>query len=254
MSSSGSAGASHAGDKTMHKVRGWLPTVISGMALLGSALSLWETTFKQAEMQLHVSDNIYYTRDPYGSFEVLIVPVTIANGGARDGTVLSLALDVKNSTNGQSKRFKSTYMAKAQYFGGRDDVNTNQRRPKLPFAPLSVAGHGAFTGTLLFYPADAPEKTVVDSDSKVEMTLTVELLSGTSWLDRLIAASPPPPATLEAEVSNYVVGVLISGYIMPLKVKLHAPSASAAQTLGDPAQTRTGPAVPTPSPTSGGRS
>src|SRR5262245_39913455 len=122
MSSSEGAEGSDAGDNATPKVRGWLPTAISAMALLGSALSLWESTFKQADIKLYVSDNIYYTRDPWGSYEVLIVPVTLANRGARDGAVLSLALDVKNSTSGKTKRFKSTYMAEAQYFGGRDDV------------------------------------------------------------------------------------------------------------------------------------
>src|SRR5215475_6680894 len=133
-------------DTTPRTIRLWLATTFSGLALLGSGLSLWESTLKQAEVKLYVSDNIFFARDPWGSYEVLIVPITIANRGARDGAVLSLALNVKNSTNGKSKKFKSTYMAEAQYFGGRDDVSANLRRPKLPFAPLSVAGHGAFTG------------------------------------------------------------------------------------------------------------
>ena len=125
----------------------------------------------------------------------------------------------KNSTTSQSKKFKSTYMAEAQYFGGRDDVSTNQRRPKLPFAPLSVAGHGVFTGTILFYPTDAPEKKVVDPMTKIDMTLTVGLLLGTDWFDRFLSTALPSPATIEADVANYVPGVLIGGYIMPLKVK-----------------------------------
>src|SRR5499426_2064484 len=225
------------GDKATRSVRRWLPSTISGVALLGSALSLWESTLKQADIKLYVSDNIYFTRDPWGSYEVLIVPVTIANRGARDGAVLSLALDVKNSTNGKSKMFKSTYLAEAQYFGGRDDVSANIRRPKLPFAPLSVAGHGAFTGTLLFYPADDPEQKVVDPNSKVEMTLTVGVLTGTSWLDRLISPSPPPPVTIETELPNYREGILIGGWIMPLKVKVGAASASAAQAQSQPPTT-----------------
>ena len=240
--------ASRSGDKATFRFRALLPTAISAMALLGSAVSMWETTIKQAEVRLYVSDNIFFTRDPYGSYEVLMIPVTLANRGARDGTVLSLALDVKNLATNESKRFKSTYMADARWFSGRDDLNANQRRPKVPFAPVSVAGHGAFTGALLFYPADNPEKKVVDSNSKIEMTLTAGLLSGTGWLDRLLAAAPPPPVTIEAEVAEYRVGVLIGGYIMPLKVKLDASSAAAAQPDGQP------PSTTAPSPTAGGRS
>jgi hypothetical protein len=235
-------------DTTPRALRLWLAPMFSGLALLGSVVSMWETTIKQAEVRLHVSDNIYFTRDPWGSYEVLMIPVTLANRGARDGTVLSLALDVKNLATNESKRFKSTYLADARWFSGRDDVNANQRRPKVPFAPVSIAGHGVFTGTLLFYPADNPEKKVVDSNSKIEMTLTAGLLSGTGWLDRVLAAAPPPPVTIEAEVAEYRVGILIGGYIMPLKVKLDASSAAAAQPDGQP------PSTTAPSPTAGGRS
>jgi hypothetical protein len=214
--------------------RALLPTAISAMALLGSALSMWETTIKQAEVRLYVSDNIYFTRDPYGSYEVLVIPLTLANRGARDGTILSLALDVKNRATNESKRFKSTYMADAQWFGGRDDTSANLKRPKVPFAPVSVAGRGAFTGTLLFYPADNPEKKVVDSNSKIEMTLTVGVLSGGGWLDRLLSAASPPPVTIEAEVAEYRVGMLLIGNILPLKVKFATPSTAAAQPDGHP--------------------
>ena len=235
-------------DTTPRALRLWLAPMFSGLALLGSVVSMWETTIKQAEVRLHVSDNIYFTRDPWGSYEVLMIPVTLANRGARDGTVLSLALDVKNLATNESKRFKSTYTADAKWFGSRDDVSANLRRPKVPFAPVSVAGRGAFTGTLLFYPADNPEKKVVASNSKIEMTLTAGLLSGTGLLDRLLAAAPPPPVTIEAEVAEYRVGILIGGYIMPLKVKLDASSAAAAQPDGQP------PSTTAPSPTAPGRS
>jgi len=206
-------------DTTPRALRLWLAPMFSGLALIGSVVSMWETTIKQPEIGLHVSDNIYFTRDPWGSYEVLVIPVTLANRGARYGTVLTLSLDVKNLTTNQSKRFKSTYTADGSWFGGRDDVSANLRRPKVPFAPVSVAGRGAFTGTLLFYPADDPEKKVLDANSKVEMTLTAGVLSGSSWLDRLFSAAPPPPVTIQAEVADYRVGILMSGYIMALKIK-----------------------------------
>jgi hypothetical protein len=223
-----------------------LPTAISAIALVGSVVSMWETTIKRAEVKLHVSDNIYFTRDPYGSYEVLIIPVTLSNRGARDGTVLTLALDVKNLTSNQSKRFKSTYSVDAKWFSGKDDLTANLRRPKVPFAPVSVAGHGAFTGTLLFYPVDDPEKRVVDSKSQIEMTLTAGLLSENSWLDRLLAPPPPPPVTMAAEVGEYNVGRLIGGYIMSLKVKLDVASTAAAQPDGQRPPNATAPTAPSP--------
>jgi hypothetical protein len=241
--------ASNSVNKVILKSRAFLPTAISAIALIGSVVSMWETTIKQAEVRVHVSDNIYFTRDPYGSYEVLIIPVTLSNRGARDGTVLTLALDVKNLKSNQSKRFKSTFTADASWFSGRDDLTANLRRPKVPFAPVSVAGHGAFTATLLFYPVDDPEKRVVDSNSKIEMTMTAGLLSANGWLDRLLSAPPPPPVAMEADVAEYNVGRLIGGYIMPLKTKLDVPLASAAQPDG-----QRPPNASAPTPTSPGRS
>jgi len=239
---------SASGDTPPRTFRLWLAPMFSGLALIGSVVSMWETTIKQAEVGVHVSDNIYFTRDPWGSYEVLVIPVTLANRGARYGTVLTLSLDVKNLTTNQSKRFKSTYTADANWFGGRDDVTANIRRPKVPFAPVSVAGRGAFTGTLLFYPADDPEKKVIDSNSKIEMTLTTGVLPGSSWLDRLLSAPPPPPVTIQAEVPEYRVGIVIGGYVMPLKVKLDTPSTAAVQPDGQL------PSTTAPSPTAAGRS
>ena len=241
--------ASTSGDKVTRTARAFLPTAISAMALVGSIVSMWETTMKQAEVKLHVSDNIYFTRDPYGSYEVLIIPVTLANRGARDGTVLTLSLDVKNLTTNQSKRFKSTYTIDAKWFSGRDDVSANLRRPKVPFAPVAVAGRGAFTGTLLFYPAEDPEKKVVDSNSKIEMTMTAGILSGNGWLDRLLSAPPPPPVTIEADIAEYRVGILIGGYVMPLKVKFDGASTAAVQPDG-----QRPPNATAPTPASPGRS
>src|SRR5262245_52274467 len=93
------------GDKATRSARRWLRSKSSCVARIGSALCVWESTLKQADIKLYVSDNSYFSRDPWGSYEVLIVPVTIANRGARDGAVLSLALDVKNSTHGKRKIF-----------------------------------------------------------------------------------------------------------------------------------------------------
>ena len=81
-----------ANEEAMHGRGGWITVVVSGVALIGSLFSMWQTTLKQPQISFYVSENIQYTRDPYGSFEVLAVPITIANGGARDGAVLSMQL------------------------------------------------------------------------------------------------------------------------------------------------------------------
>jgi hypothetical protein len=204
-------------DAAMHGRGNWLMAAVSGLALTGSVVSLWETTLKQPVISIYVSENILYTRDPYGPFEVLAVPVTIANGGARDGAVLSLRLEVKNPTTGKMERFTSAYMADAQYFGSRDDLAARLKRSKVPFAPISVSGRSAFTGTILFYSPEAGQKNLIEPSSKLEMTLNVVLPPPDGWLDKALFTMPPPVA-ITAEVPTFYPGALLTGDNAPLKV------------------------------------
>ena len=134
---------------------GGVTTIVSAIALLFSAYSLWELSLKQADLTPYVTGVVTYERDrtaslsiqPDGGFEVLAVPITIANGGARDGAVLALRLDVKNLSTGLTARFEATYTVDATYFAAKGD-----RRPKTPFSALVIAGRTAWTGTVLFYP------------------------------------------------------------------------------------------------------
>ena len=129
-----------ANEEAMHGRGGWITVVVSGVALVGSFFSMWQTTLKQPQINFYVSENIQYTRDPYGPFEVLAVPITIANGGARDGAVLSMQLMVKNMGTGRMEKFKSAYTVDAQYFGGRDDLAGRIKRPKISFCATVCCG------------------------------------------------------------------------------------------------------------------
>jgi len=148
-----------ANEVAVHAVRssegGRVAAIISAVALVFSAYSLWETSLKQADLNVYATGVVTYGRDtsddasiqPSGGFEVLAVPLTIANGGARDGAVLSLRLDVKNPSTGLTARFDGTYTADAAYF-----VDGRGKRPKTPFNALVIAGRSAWTGTVIFYP------------------------------------------------------------------------------------------------------
>jgi len=159
--------ATHA---VVHSEGGRAAAVISAIALLFSAYSLWETSLKQADLNTYVTGVITYERDtsddeyiqPAGGFEVLAVPVTIANGGARDGAVLALQLDVKNPNTGLSARFTATYTADAAYF-----ANARGKRPKTPFSALVITGRSAWTGTVLFYPVSYSNEKALTPVRKV---------------------------------------------------------------------------------------
>ena len=73
-----------------------ITALASFIALIFSGISLYQTVLKRAEVRVFVPETVSYTRDPNGSFEVLAVPVTVINSGARDGVVVSMQLKIKN--------------------------------------------------------------------------------------------------------------------------------------------------------------
>jgi hypothetical protein len=187
---------------------------------------MWETSLKTPDLKLYAVDNISYLRDPWGSYEVIVVPLTIVNSGARDAAVVSVELEVKNPSTGKSDRFQAAYTADASYFGAADDVSKRIRRPKLPFAPLSVAGRAAYTGTILFYgpePKEAREPRMLEPQTKVEMTLRMVVPDPDGWLDRMMG-KPSQSVTLNADVPGYMVGAVLSGDMARLKLTANTPA------------------------------
>jgi hypothetical protein len=204
--------AVHAGK---HTDGGRAAALISAIALLFSAYSLWETSLKQAELNVYATGVVTYERDrsadeyiqPSGGFEVFAVPVTIANGGARDGAVLALQLDVKNPTTGLSARFEATYTVDAAYFAA-----TGAKRPKTPFSALVIAGRSAWTGTVLFYPVSYSNGKALTPVAKVAQfneelrTKYANEMGGASSISVLRAKRPNLPEF--AELDAYDAKVL----------------------------------------------
>jgi len=148
-------------------------TAIGTVVALGfSAFSLWETSLKQADLTPYVTGVLAYERDqtadvgtlPSGGFEVLAVPITIANSGARDGAVLAMQLEAKNLATGLTARFQATYTVDANYFAV---TGRSAKRPKTPFSALVIAGRSAWTGTALFYPVSYSDERALTPIVKI---------------------------------------------------------------------------------------
>lgn len=171
-----------------------LTGIVSLIALAFSGLSLYETVLKQANLHLYVPDTIAYTRDPNGSFEVIVLPVTVANSGARDGVVSALKLQVKNEATGRTREFSASFIAAPGYFSTKEDYTKGQSRPKSAFAPLSIPGRSAFTGTLLFYPKDFSKERVIPGAGKFSMTLaaTMDAVQDLGTIDRFWSTDIDP--------------------------------------------------------------
>jgi hypothetical protein len=198
-----------------------LATVVSAFAFAFSSVSFYETVLKQANLKVYVTDTLSYTRDPYGSYEVIALPVTIANSGARDGAVVTLQLFVKNLDSGRTETLSSAFTADAQYFGGRDDVASRVKRPKLPFAPLSIAGRSAYAGTILFYTAEGrdgrEQPALIEPKSKIEMTLNVSTPPPAGWFERTFFTQPLP-IKLTGEIGAFLPGALFVGDTVKIRL------------------------------------
>jgi len=158
---------------TRHSWGGRITAIGTVVALAFSAFSLWETSLKQADLSVHVPGVVTYTRDttasvdiqPSGGFEVLAVPVTIANSGARDAAIVALNLDVKSLQTDLSARFEATYIAEPSYF----NPDWRADRQRTPFSALVIAGRSAWRGTVIFYPVSYSNAKALTPVSKIRI-------------------------------------------------------------------------------------
>lgn len=124
---------------------GRLAAVISAIALALSLYSLWETSLKKADLRVFVPPVIEYSA-PYqnSNFEMIAIPVTLANEGAQTGTVLTMELAVTDPRTNQTKRFYSADF-------GRWTMERTRSGAYQLFAPISLAGRSSRTESVLFY-------------------------------------------------------------------------------------------------------
>lgn len=125
-----------------HSQGGRFATIISALALLFSGYSFYEAVLRAPEMAIYVPPRIAYTDPdrPDSPFEVFVIPVTLANDGARTGTVLSMDLTVKNTKTGDTKQF---YSAQIGPWGAQ---------PVRAYAPVSLPGRISSSQSVQFFP------------------------------------------------------------------------------------------------------
>ena len=164
---------------------GLLATILSALALGFSGLAYYESSMKTAELSVYVPPMIHYARD---GGDVFNVPITIANDGARTGTVLSMTLEVENLRSDAARktaRFHSAFLG---------DFPRDDKAPSRSFAPLSIPGHGTFTETVRFYPMDDAMPLLVDD--KGDFRFTLKLATATpekpDLIDRALRTDPKP--------------------------------------------------------------
>lgn len=119
-----------------------VPVLLSVLALGVSAYSLYESSLAAPQLSIYVAPRADYTDPdrPESVLEVFVIPVTLANHGARTSAVHAINLEVTNPRTKQIKRF---YAARLGAWG---------ETPIQPFTPVSLAGRSSFSAALQFFP------------------------------------------------------------------------------------------------------
>lgn len=130
----------------MRSEGGALTAIASAVALLFSSYSVYETSVRRPDLRLFVPPTIQYSspNGPSSNFEVFVVPVTVANVGARSGAVLALDLEVTNPRTKQKKMFYA-----AEF--GRWTMDNARSGNFAHFAPLAIPGKASVTSSVIFY-------------------------------------------------------------------------------------------------------
>jgi hypothetical protein len=208
--------------------RGVFPTLVSVIALAISGYTLWENSLKQANLQVFVPPVVQYS-SPYqnSNFEVLAIPLTIANEGAQTGTVLNIDLEVTNPKTQATKHFYSADF-------GRWSMEKTRGNAYQPFAPISLEGHGRRTETVLFYTRsdqEKPDQIIREPGSyQFRMTLAEDRPEVPGWLDRVMQYLHPGPTSVgfERELRFYDARVFNNGTLPLYSVSWRTPTRAAA--------------------------
>lgn len=199
-----------------HSEGGRLVVLISAVALALSCYSLWETSLKQAELHVFVPPVIQYS-SPYqnSNFEMIAIPVTLANEGAQTGTVLSMELAVTDLRTNATKHFYSADF-------GRWTMERTRSGAYQPFAPISLAGRTSRTENVLFYTRGEQEKPdqLIRETGPYRFTLRLEeaISDEPGLFERLLWRRRPSTLTFERELRSYDARAFNNG-TLPLFAK-----------------------------------
>ncbi len=189
--------------------------LVSAIALVFSAYSLWETSLKQADVAVFVPPVIQFSA-PYqnSNLEIVAIPITLSNEGARTGTVLSMELAVTDPRTGATKLFYAADL-------GIWSMERARSRAFAPFAPISLMGRTSRTENVLFYTRGEDQKPneIFRELGRYDFALSVEIAEAEDfgWLDRATRTARAP-LKFERELKYYDARSFQNGTI-PLYAK-----------------------------------
>lgn len=214
------------------------PSVISLIALGCSAVSLHQTILKQAELSTYVGDLGYLVWDEATAAEIIVLPVTVGNRGARDAVVLGLRLAAAPALTYRSSLVGGGPSALAQS-GARS------------FAPWEIPGRGSQSGSVQLRAAGTGKLIAVPDPGApvpsyaVCLTVRTAEFRPSGWLEHLLAplgdVTPPPPLRFKVSpLERFSTQDMEGGRWVPLEITEVQPldNPPAPDTDGCPATTQ----------------
>jgi hypothetical protein len=174
-------------------------TLLSATALALSLYSLWESSLRPADIHVYVPPVIQYAA-PYqnSNFEMIAIPVTVANEGAQTGTLLSMELAVTDPRSNETKHFYSADF-------GRWTMERTRSGAYQPFAPISLAGHTSRTESVLFYTRGEQERPeqLIREPGTYQFALRLEEARSDDGLFARVWPRRAAAVTFERDLRNY---------------------------------------------------
>lgn len=192
-------------------------TIVSLFALIFSGYSFYESVLRAPALAVYAPPQIAYTdpNKPSDPFEVFIIPLTIANDGARSGTVLSIDLVVKNLQSGLTKTF---YAAQ---------VGTWGEQPEKAFAPVALSGKASYSKAIQFFPRDSETIARILDFEAGKYQFTVMLNVAVPRGDTLFQLAPKVrPLRFEMQINTLDYRNFNRFGTMPMWASNYKPSAS----------------------------
>ena len=140
-------------------------TFISLLALILSAVSIYQTTLKQPMPTLYMSGTMRFGHDGQRN-EVFAVPMTIVNHGPRDAVITRVTLAVMKAGAPNPAVFTSTH------FGDEP------KQSGALFTPISIAGHGAFSGSIVFARVAPEEGAAIPGRDRYQFCVSIRTETG----------------------------------------------------------------------------
>lgn len=167
-------------------------------SLIFSGVSLYETVLKQPKLTTLAGCNWQYGRGPGSNDEFFVVPVTIANHGARSGAVISIELTAQGG--GESKIFEADFTL------GSVEDKTEQL-----FAPLAIPGRQSATSSIKFVQKRLTNPPLVGADGQYRATLKLRTSMDSSYgaIDRLLV-DPAPEASFDLSLKGFDLGAVLN--------------------------------------------